>query len=268
MPGLPLGRGLPCACPCPCPVPVPGRVGPPRVGQLAPRFLESRRRTRQVAVGRHLPLGAGQRLTEAIERALGALRVALGQALGRVVERRRGRPVRAGRGGLLFGQLSRQVRALFGGHLVELLSELVEVLLGLLGIAVLVRVGLAGGRSRERAAERGHGRGPLLRRRVDLSANGSLDGAQSSEVDVQLIGSIAQLAGEVAQVLRQPGPRVLGVGTLRLEFAGEVVEPLGLLVRRFADLSLLCDRRVLRVRYEQDRREQECGDDRRDRRLP
>ena len=84
-------------------------------------------------------------------------------------------------------------------------------------------------------------RGPLLVRRVDLGADGGLDGAEPSEVDVELVGAVAQLAGEVAQLLGQPRPRVLGVGALRLEFVGEVVEPLGLLVRRLADLALLGD---------------------------
>jgi hypothetical protein len=77
---------------------------------------------------------------------------------------------------------------------------------------------------------------------------------------------VAQLAGEVAR----PGPArplILGVGALRLELFGEVVEPLGLLVRGLADLSLLGDRHVLRVRDEQHGRKQERGDDRRHCRL-
>ena len=183
------------------------------------------------------------------------------------MEGRRCRPVRPGCRGLLLGELPGEGRALLGRHLVELLAELVEVLLGLLGIAALVRVGLAGRGPGQRTAERGHRRGPLLRRRVDLGAHRGLDRSEAGQVHVELVRPVAQLTGEVAQVLGQSRARILGVGALRLELVGEVVEALGLLVRGLADLSLLGDRRVLRVRDEQHGRKQERGDDRRDRRL-
>ena len=190
--------------------------------------------------------------------------VALGEALGGVAERGRGSAIGTGRGRLHLGQLLRQRLALLRGHALELVGELLEILLRLLRVAVAVGGLVAGRRPRQRAGQRGHRRGPLLGRRIDPGADLALDGAQLAQVGGEVAGSLAQLAGELAQLLGQLASRILGLVALRLEVAGQFLEPLGLAVGCLADVALLGDDGILRVRERQDRHEQEDGGDRRD----
>ena len=265
-PALPLplaGRAARPWAALPLPLALPltaGRVGLPGIGELASGLLELRRRPGQVAVRGDLALGPRQGLAQPVQRALGAGRVALGKALRRVMQGGRRGSVRTGCRGLLLGELTGQVRALLGCHLIELFSESIEVFLCLLRVAVLVGVGFAGRRPREGAAQRRHGRRALFGGRVDLRSDARLDRSQLGEIDIELVRAVAQLTGQVTQVLGQARPRVLGVRALGFELLGKLVESFGLLVRRLAHLALLGDRGVLGVRDEQDRGQEERRD--------
>ncbi len=117
--------------------------------QLTTRVLQPCGSLGEIPVGGYVGLRARQRLAEAIERGPRPFGVALGEALGGIAQCSRGRPVRAGRGRLHLGQLSSQLATFRVGHLIELVGQLLEILLGLLGIAVAVRVGVAGRRPRQ-----------------------------------------------------------------------------------------------------------------------
>ena len=177
-------------------------------------------------------------------------------------------PLGAAGGGLLLGELPGEVRLLLAGHLVELVAQVAQVLLRLLRVAVRVGALLPGRRARERAAQRGQRRGALLRRRVDLGADVALDRAELGEVHVEVARTIPELAGEVAELLRQPRPRVFGVGALVLELLAPGRRAARPAPARPRVPGVLRDDRVLRVRDEQDRGEEQHGEHRRDRRPP
>ena len=63
-------------------------------------------------------------------------------------------------------------------------------------------------------------------------------------------GRSRKLAREVAQLLGQSRPRIVRVLALVVEVVGDSIDPLGLAVGRLADLLLLGDDRVLRVRQQ------------------
>ena len=79
----------------------------------------------------------------------------------------------------------------------------------LLGIAVAVRLGLAGRGARQRAAERRERRRALLVGRIELGADVGLDRSEAGEVRVEVVRALAQLAREVAQLLGEPRPRIV-----------------------------------------------------------
>ena len=99
---------------------------------------------------------------------------------------------------------------------------------------------------------------------IGLRADVRLHGPEPGQVRVQLARLVAQLAGEVAQLLGEPRPRILGVGAPRLELLGDLVQAIGLAGRGRFDLALLGDDRVLRVRQDEDRDEQQGRHDQRD----
>ena len=108
------------------------------------------------------------------------------------------------------------------------------------------------------AAERRQRRRPLLVGRVDLGADVALDRAEPREVDVEVVGP--RRAAGAARSRSSWASRVRGSSAslpLRLELLGELVESLGLPLRGLLDLLLLGDDRILRVRQEQHRDEQE-----------
>ena len=76
----------------------------------------------------------------------------------------------------------------------------------------------------------------LLVRRVDLGPQVRLDRTEAGEVHVEVVRALAQLAREIAQLLGQPGSRIVRVLALCPELVGNPIELLGLPVGGFADL--------------------------------
>ena len=160
---------------------------------------EARGAPRQVAVRRDSPAAPVSDSPSRSSADFAPGGVALGEALGRVAEGRPGGAVGLRGRRLEAGELSSQVALLLRGHRVELVAEVLEVVAGLLRVAVAVRIRLARGRARQRPAQRGQRRRPLFVRRVDLGANAGLDRAQLREVRVEVVRVFPQLASEVAQ---------------------------------------------------------------------
>ncbi|MGH2394088.1 MAG: hypothetical protein ACRDGH_11470, partial [Candidatus Limnocylindria bacterium] len=103
---------------------------PSGVCQVPPGILEARRGLGQVAVGLDVGLGAGHRLAEPVERGARPRRVALGKTLRGIAQGRRRAAVGTGRGRLHLGQLAGKLTLFLRGHLVELVAEPLEVVLG------------------------------------------------------------------------------------------------------------------------------------------
>ncbi len=188
--------------PCACPWPVPALPARPRAALRLPLALlpcalgglaGPRRRGRAAHPGAATPPPTRSRFVATCcarprsaprpsrSRAdLRAGRVALGQALGRVVERRarpRRRPARPSPPAR--PAAGRDRRCCSRRHLVELARpSSSRSSLGLLRVAVPVRVGLAGRGARQGAAQRRQRRRPLLVGRVDLGADVALDRAE------------------------------------------------------------------------------------------
>ena len=72
---------------------------------------------------------------------------------------------------------------------------------------------------------------------------------------------LAELAGEVTQLLGQARPRIVGVGALGGQVVGHLIEPGRLPGRRFTHLLLLGDDGVLRVGEEDDRHQEQEPDE-------
>ena len=205
---------------------------------------------------------AFERFTEPAEGVPRPGAVALGEALGGVAERRcRGAVRLRGRRAEL-RQLPGELAPLLLGHPVELLGELVEVLTRLFRIAVRVRIGLPGGRPRQRSAERGHRRRALLVRGVELAANAGFGRRHPGEIVVELARLLTKLAGKLAELLGQLVTRVVGAVALRLEVSRDLLDPLGLPVGLLADALVRCDDVGLRVRDQEHRRKRKRGNER------
>ena len=248
-------------------LPLTGRL-PARVREVATGILQSGRRSCQVACRGDATISAGQRLTQPVERLTSPCGVALRQALGGLTQRRPGGSVRLRCRRLEGGQLAGELALLLGRQPVELVAEVLEVVVRLLRIPVRVRLGLAGRGARQRPAERGQRRGALLVGGIDLGAHVCLDRPEAGEVRVEVVRALAQLAREIAQLLGQSRPRILGIATLVREVLGDPVDPLGLSFCSLADLLLLGDHRVLWVRQERDRHEEKSRQQGDRRRLP
>ena len=107
------------------------------------------------------------------------------------------------------GQLPGQVALLLRRHLVELVAEVLEVVAApspgrRRGSRPACRSRRATAPGSARSATR-----PLLVGRVDLGADVGLDRAEPGEVRVEVVRVLAQLAGEVAQLLGEPRPRIV-----------------------------------------------------------
>jgi hypothetical protein len=119
---------------------------PSGVRQVAPRVLQPGGGLGEIPVRLDPCLCAGQGLTQPVEGRSCTRGIALGQALRGVAQCCRRSTVGAGRGGAHLGELTSQLALLLGRQPVELLAELVEVLSGLLRVAVAVRLRVTGGR--------------------------------------------------------------------------------------------------------------------------
>jgi hypothetical protein len=138
------------------------------IREVPPRVLELRSRGGQVPVGVDGLVGVLERLPETIEGFLGRGGVALGDALDGVPERLPGRSACLAGRRLLLGQCRGDLATLFLGHAVELLAQVLEILRRDLRITVLVGVRLTGRGPRQRPADRGERRCPLLIGRIEL----------------------------------------------------------------------------------------------------
>ena len=124
------------------------------------------------------------------------------------------------------------------------------------------------------------GRGPGQRAASDVIAEArcSVDGSmrparrsrppRAAQVRRQLVGSLAQLPRQLAQLLGEPGARILGIRPRSLEIVGRSrrAGPPGGRQPRGSSL-LLRDDRVLRVREDDDRHEEDGRHDRHERRI-
>ena len=143
-------RAGPAPAPDPALLALTGLAG---VCQVAPCVLEASGGFRQVAVRVDRCLGAAQRLAQTVERGPGPGRIALGETLRGIAQRRRRPAVRPGGRRLHLGELAGQVLELFGRHAVQVVAELVEVVLGLARVAVAVGVLAAGRRTGQRSRQ-------------------------------------------------------------------------------------------------------------------
>ena len=66
-----------------------------------------------------------------------------------------------------------------------------------------------------------------------------------------------QLCGQVAEIGREPDPRVVLLGAFRLELPGDLVDLRGLLLGLLAACPCLRDRLVLRIREDGERDDQQ-----------
>jgi hypothetical protein len=104
----------------------------------------------------------------------------------------------------------------------------------------------------------------LLVGRVELRSNRRLDASQLGQVGVEISGPIAKLLRELTQFLGQFGPRIVGVRAVRLEVPGDLLDLLGLASGLLSNLLVLGDDVALRIRYEQNRNEENHGQENRD----
>jgi hypothetical protein len=160
------------------------------LGQVASGVLQLRRGPREVSIDVDILAGVLEGLAEPIERLASRLGVALGDALCRVAESGPGCAVRLARGRLHAGERLGDLASLGLGHLVELVTELLQVVGGLLRVAILVGILVPGGRPRQRAVERRERGRPLFVRRVQLGADVRLDRRDAGEVQLQVVGPV------------------------------------------------------------------------------
>ena len=230
------------------------------VREVAASVLEPRRGAGQVAVRGDLLLRSGERLAQAVQRGLRALGVALGQALGCVAKGRslpRRWPARRSPASRRAGAPSSAFSASSCSS--SLSPRSLRSSCAFFGSPSLLASGLpVAARDRARLSEVSDAARCSLA--GSIWARTSLSTApEASQVDIEVAGLVAQLPGEVTQLLGEPGPWVLGVRALRVELLGELVEALRLPLGGRLHLALLGDDRVLRVRDEQDRDQQQAA---------
>ena len=237
-----------------------------RVREVPPGVLEAGGGARQVAVDPRALACALERIAEPAQGFLCALRVALGQARDRVAEGLPGGAVGLARGSLELGKLAPELVALGLGHLVDLVTQLVEILVRLLGIPVRVRLRVPGRRARQGARERGDRGRPLLVGGIELGPDVVLHRAQLGEVLVQVARVVAQPLGEVLELVGQLLAGIVGVRALAVEVLGDLVDLVRLALSLLADLPVLLDDEVHRVGEQDSRHDEGRGQDGRDRR--
>jgi hypothetical protein len=224
-----------------------------------PRLLEARRGLREVPVGLDLIGGALERVAESLEGVLGHRRLTLGDRL-------RGVPQRLARGAARLGGLRlerregrRRVPPLLGRHPVQLLPEALEIVGRGLRVAVLVRVWFAGSRPRQRTVERRERGRPLLVPGIQLRVERRLDGPESGEVGLEIVGVRPQLDGQVPQLGGKSCPRIVRLRAFGLQLLGDLLDLRRLLLCLVAGRASLGDGRVLRVREDRQRHDQKRG---------
>ena len=237
------------------------------VREVPTRVLEVRGGGREVPVDLDAVLRGVEGLAQPLERRLRTRRVALGHARHRVAERLPRGPIGLVRLALELGEIPCRGVALLLGHRIELVAQVLQVVLGLLGVAARVRLRIARGGARQRPCERRQRGRPLLVRGVQLGTHLVLDRAELGQVHVEVVRVRPQPFRELAQLLGQARPRVVGVDALGPEVLRDVVDALRLPLRLLAHLPVQRDHRVLRV-WQQHRRDEEQAGDQRDQRGP
>ena len=231
-----------------------------RVREVAPGILELGRGPGEVAIQIDVSLRALDRLTEPIEGLACRGVVALSEALGGVPQGRAGRAARLACGGLQLGQRGGKRLALGRREVIELAAELLQVLGGLLRIAVLVGVRLASGGARQGPAEGGERGRALFVCRIELRAGGRLGARDLGEVEFQVLRPLTQLPGEVSKLLGEPRPGIVRVRALCFEVLRDLIDAIGLLLGLFLDALSPGDRRVLGIWEEDEWNEQQRSD--------
>ncbi len=249
----PAGRCPAGRCPAgrPCWPGLPGLARLAGVRKLAAGILQARGRRRQVAVHLHPVVRARQRLTEPVERLLGTGAVALRQARDRV-------PQGLARGAIGLACLALELRQLPGElvalrlrHLLDLVAQAGQVLLGLLRIPAGVRLGIAGRGPREGSRQRSDRGRLLLVGGVQPRAHVVLDGAQLGEVLLEIARVRAQALGKLAELLGELVAWIGDVRALALQALGDLVDAVGLACGLLAYLLVALDDEVHRVGHEE-----------------
>ena len=162
--------------------------------------------------------------------------------------------------------MSGKILLLGVGHGIELLAQILQVVGGFLGIALRIGLVVGGGGLGQATAQRRKRCGPLLIGGIELRPERSLNGPKFGEVRGQVVGMVAQLLREIAQLLGELRARIGWGDALARELVRQPIKLLGLGRRLLTHSAVLGDRRCLRVRQEEGRdkrqRQRQDGDGR------